>query len=348
MKDVIPSFCALILVLAIAGAAHAHDGAVGIAQAKVTEGEALVLLKFRTSALLEKLYDDEAKDGSVLASEDGRNKVLDLLVETHSVSTKQALCERDKIERFELTPSGKWFDIIIRYRCPRPHRTVRLKIATLLDGTNHRIMGSFESKGVVTKTILTRRRPTYTFKLSVAPPKKNPPAAQPQVEQEVDDEIIEDVAAHFDLLLLGFFFLSVAAAIRIRLAAGAVLLTLIVSIWSLGVAFGQPFVLLASFAGQIGLAALFFNHHIKGLKLVWGDLVLVGAVGLCVGVSISSTCELTGVPVLGLLSHGAAVAVGVVLGAVLNRWEGERFRRVTGWVGLVGAVVILVGLVSNV
>ena len=347
-----PSALLLAFVLLLCAPAHAHQGAVGVVQAKLDPEGVTVLLKFKAAPLLETVFPRTPGAAlDALTTPEGRNKVLDLLVETHSVTTPQAICERDAIELFQPAPSGKWFDIIIKYRCPGPYEEVRIKVETLLTEKDHRLMGTFEAAGELTRTVLTRRRPTFTFKLGPTPPqpepKVDPPAEAPEHRLEAD---LLSLIAHGDLILFPLILLTAAGPRRMRAGGAAVGLfaALCTALW--GHALGLDAATFAGLAGLLGVGALLVRHHLMNTDLDRQDLLLVGLVGACIGVAASRAggLALRGDLAVGLVTHGLVIALGLIAGAWLGERDSPRIRRAIGWVGVAVVIFLAIGEVAMV
>ncbi len=332
-----------------AGQALAHRGPVGIVQARVTPSHVVVLLKMRAPKLLAATFPEQGEEGSVslLNTEEGKGRVLDLLLEDHSVKTDVSLCERDKIERFELTPSREWMDLIVHYRCPRPRRQVDITIQALLKDGRHHYVGQFvHPDGSVRDAFLSLQEPTYTYVLDEQAAAAKAAAAS-DVQAPAESEA---VWVRWGWLLgrgdWGWVALVLRAAgageRRWRWSAAGVGLAAAVamSFGGLWGAPGAPF-----YAGVVGMAVLAVStwRHVLGQQPVErADVVMAALAGVGIGWAAGGAQGMHKATVWEALLLGLGVVLAAVAGHWISQRTSPRWRRGTAFV--VFAVLVFLGV----
>ena len=168
-----------MLLVCLPQTAQAHQRLVGVIQATAVPGanRVTILLKLEVRALMAQVGLGEIADDDprLLVTDKGRHLVLDLLRRTHEVESWSGVCERDRIDRLELTPSHAWLDIQITYRCPAPMHYVMVRLDTLLDEEGHRIVGDFDAGGGPERVLYNRRARRHFLLFDAAPPVEAPP-----------------------------------------------------------------------------------------------------------------------------------------------------------------------------
>ncbi len=342
----------LAVVVVMAGSAEAHEGAVGVVQAKVGPGgQVLVLLKFKVESLVEAALPGGSGGVDALTTPEGRGAVLDLLVRTHSVEVPGGLCERDSVDRFEPAPSRVWFDIILKYRCPDDWEKITVRVETLLVESGHRLMGTFEQEGVVTRSVLTRRSPRFVFKASGSQTAQVQPAAAPPQESPQVRSRWSHLLDHAEFFLLPLILLG--GAVERRRAAAAAAASVVMAL-GLGLTADlgatPPTAEVIGLVGLLGVAALIVRHLLLEHPIDGFSAGMVVLVAACVGLGMARDggLALEGSAALGGAVRGGLVGLSALVGLALGRWGTDRGRRVVAFAALGGIFSLAVGEIARI
>jgi hypothetical protein len=330
-----------VLCLALTCApASAHQRLVGVIQAQgsADNPQVTVLLKLDVRALMTELKLGEIADDDprLLVTDNGRHEVLHLLRRTHALESWSGVCERDKIERYELTPSGAWLDVQIQYRCPTPMHYVQVRLDTLLDEEGHRIDGHFDASRGPEKVLYNRRARRHFLLFDEVEPIAIP---VPQPPAEVGNRAA--ILLHPELWLL-VLALAGAAGPRRRRTMPAV------AAWILGcVSVGA--------AGALGAQQVPAAFGVVGLVVVGGvaarglilretrsldiAVALLGAV--FVGASAARDADLSAWGPWGPWVFAALASIGMV-GLALPE-HAPRWRRALGFSTVALVLFLVVG-----
>lgn len=335
--------CIAATVIAASAPGAAHQKLVGVIQAQSVpqSGTVTVLLKLEVRALMSTLELGEIADDDprLLTTDQGRHKVLDLLRRTHELEAWKGVCERDKIERFELTPSGAWLDVQTRYRCPKPVHYVMVRLDTLLDEEGHRIVGHFDAGDGAEKVVYNRRARKHflLFDEELALPAATATTAPPHQSEKPP---LSTLLLHPELGLLVLVLAGAVGTRRRRALLAACALGVGVGTVGILAATGAHWVpVQAGLVGLVLVGGLAARALIQGEELASWDLAIAGAAALVVAAAAGrdGVTGALGSPLSGLLVYfgvGAVGLVGTALGAM------PKAREVLGF-GVIAAIVFL-------